>query len=356
MATLFRQSKEIEADISEIATCINDTMHNLAVLAMTSVFLSSEGWHVLHLAQNGRENLQTLEFRRYMRKELLRVVGGFCMRMVHVFNQKHVQLFIALEKCGDADLEEGIRRCQFPACCLPPAVSSFHKWAETASIASLRAVKRLWTPYILKTERDHAGNQRRQARASHKASTWKRQVATYVCVRSKHHWAQLSQTYRLRQRCLSNMSWKAFEQRMVSHTGNALVPTVVSRMSMKSCSSLELRGRLGASTLNAGNWQTSGGPCIQSNSGHLWTGFARRCSGAQQHASNCNKFSSCLPQNRLTPEPILGWAPQCGRFRTRLGNERWRRTGTTTREEVCERSVQTCCQRPIWWSRLGVCD
>ena len=213
MATLFRQSKEIEADISEIATCINDTMHNLAVLAMTSVFLSSEGWHVLHLAQNGRENLQTLEFRRYMRKELLRVVGGFCMRMVHVFNQKHVQLFIALEKCGDADLEEGIRRCQFPACCLPPAVSSFHKWAETASIASLRAVKRLWTPYILKTERDHAGNQRRQARASHKARTWKRQVATYVCVRSKHHWAQLSQTYRLRQRCLSNMSWKALAQR-----------------------------------------------------------------------------------------------------------------------------------------------
>eukprot|EP00969_Alexandrium_andersonii_P331483 14650881-Alexandrium_andersonii.AAC.1 len=121
----------------------------------------------------------------YMRKELHRIIGGLHMRVVLPLSDAEAQLWLALD-APQADRAAAVvaaqARCEGLPCCQDAAARARCQWLRNASVEQLEASRKILSPFILKTEVAHAGNQRRQRQLGQRPRTWRRQVSTAICV------------------------------------------------------------------------------------------------------------------------------------------------------------------------------
>ena len=222
MAVAMKSSKgEEPVSICAMAKSVNRAMTELCGLLSADVSDAGGLWFAMHAARAGAGQLASQQQRRYMRKEMHRTCGNFAMRVVDPLDEPDLHLFQALEVADNDDdpiIAEAARQCKGKECCLTAETRKYFAWLRSATVPRMRLVKKAWVPFILKTERDHAGNQRRQGLKSQRARCWRRQSAAYICVRAKHRWANGDKAHLQNQRRLSKLPWGSFRSKMAAST------------------------------------------------------------------------------------------------------------------------------------------
>ena len=190
-------------------------------------------WFAIHLCRVHFAELDTQVQRKYMRREMLRVIGGLCFRAVDQFSDPDMLLFVALEEREQAEAkespenvieekEDAIRAAEIGlrvhVCCYDSATCKYFSWLSHACRRDKRKAKRTWCPYILRTERDHAGNRKRVYGVQSRARQWRRQAATYVCATAKQRWLRSSKAFQKSSKRTSRKTWMSFRKKMAVKT------------------------------------------------------------------------------------------------------------------------------------------
>lgn len=180
---------------------------------------SLAAWGIARFATNGTP----LPDRAYMRREVMRIIGGFHMRIVASLMSDVVQLFDMLE--SNATDEVILRRASHVhhcPCCGSQSSQVFHWSLQTCSVGRLRRLKKVWAPSILRTERDHEGHALRQGGTIGNCLKWRRQVSYYFCRRSRDRWMGGSKQRSSILRRRSNVDARVFQAALVTseRTGN----------------------------------------------------------------------------------------------------------------------------------------
>ena len=126
-----------------------------------------------------------------IRSDLHRLYGSTNMRMLRLLeNGPEGQLWVTMELPAAGYYEE-VAEAQANLlvsndCCEDECYAALLAWLNQASYEELAIAKDSVSPWIVRTERDHAGNSRRQKRKDRRTRTWRRRVAHYILARSKN--------------------------------------------------------------------------------------------------------------------------------------------------------------------------
>lgn len=175
-------------------------------------------WFVVGHTRAGADSLNDPDIRYSMRQEMLRICGGFFLRLVCPMSEPDVQLWMAMEEQDDEegdDLVEAAKAfCQARPCCVPQSSQDFYAWLRRADPSELSMAKLTWSPSILVTERDHAGNQRMTRAKQAKTRLLRRQCAAYICKLAAARWCRGRADRRRALQRRSVCSWREFRTRM----------------------------------------------------------------------------------------------------------------------------------------------
>ena len=94
------QSRQAEDVVTSVAASLNSCMTRVVRFLESDVHDASGDWFAMHSVRAGRAAFVDEQYRKYVRKELLRICGGFVMRMATPMAEPDVQLWVALES-GD---------------------------------------------------------------------------------------------------------------------------------------------------------------------------------------------------------------------------------------------------------------
>ncbi len=220
MGVLFKISKIEEGEgeesgmVSTVVKAVDCCVTALVGLLESNVRDPFGKWFAAHFARGGGDALGDAEMRRYARKETLRILAGNHMRQVVPLSEADTQLWLAIEAGDPDDIEVAVAFCQERPCCLSPTTRDFYQWLQHASVPDLEVAKQSWVATILRSERDHAGNQQRCRSKRARTKTWRRQVATYIAKCSKDRWVRNHKERKaaMRRRCSS--TWRQLRSQM----------------------------------------------------------------------------------------------------------------------------------------------
>ena len=189
MAALFEASEQKVKDstVSDVVGSVNMCSVRYIDLMQADVEDSRSQWGIARNTTCGTP----LPDRAYMRREMLRMIGGFHMRLVApLTSDDMVPLFDMLENgASDEAILHKASRLQRKRCCIGHSSHLFRESTKKSSVGRLRRVKMTWVPSILNTERDHRGNIIRQRFAYYGPTRrWRHQVPLYICRRSTDRW------------------------------------------------------------------------------------------------------------------------------------------------------------------------
>jgi len=196
MGTLMFTSKGVaDIPVRPIVVSINNCTRELIDLLTADISDRSGKWFALHAScRVAMGDVTNQQHRRAMRKETLRALGGVFMRTFPQFKRRDTQCWLVIEQTDDEDeIKEARDRCrpQSP-CCATASTLTYFNHIRTSSVAQLKKMKKIWNPYIIKTEADHGGNRKRGCKRQFKHRSWRRQSSTYVCARAKQRFQNIS--------------------------------------------------------------------------------------------------------------------------------------------------------------------
>jgi hypothetical protein len=154
MASLFKASQTWDHDdlVSTVASSVDRCMAKLVDISESDVRDSAGMWFAVHLTRAGGEVFADDGVRRYCRKELLRICGGYVMRLVTAMNAMDVQMWLAIELCTQAETLLYASRCRRSPCCVSSSTHRFYEWMRSATYDELCMAKQSWCPSILATD------------------------------------------------------------------------------------------------------------------------------------------------------------------------------------------------------------
>lgn len=176
-------------------------------------------WFALYLTRGGGDVFSEATVRLYVRQQMMRICGGFAMRLTEPMNDPDVQLWLAVEADNDDLILTCSAACQSLGCCRPPHTLQFYEWLRQASLEDLKLAKLSWAPTILCTERDHSGNQRRCRQQQGRTRVWRRQTAAYVCKQVAARWSRGHPERLAALRRRSTLSFRQFRSKMRGAAG-----------------------------------------------------------------------------------------------------------------------------------------
>ena len=213
MSVLFAETKEKAGchDFFHIAVAISDCVENLCALATADVSVEDGLWFALHFGPRVLFGEGDKPTRAFMRCELLRTITETEQRVVWLMQKPHIKLFIAMET-ADADQEtQALAQMEHMLpCCVSDSDLRFYRRLAATSRHHRSRVKRATTLCVLKVEKDHAGNQRRERPKGAKPRGCRRQFGTYICCCAKNRWASSSKTNPQKLKSLARVSFPLF--------------------------------------------------------------------------------------------------------------------------------------------------
>jgi len=218
MGILFEESVADDISSEMIVTTINTTMGQLCKLLVGDTLDARGVWSLLHWTESSYADRSSQDVLLYMRTEVLRVIGSLYMRVTSFWDDPAYVVWASLEmSAGGCDVGTVLDYCSVRGCCMSPGNIRFNDWCRDADDESLRVAKRHWAPFILRTERDHAGNQKRQRKKGHRARGARRQVALYINTRAKHHWMRARPGNHRRLKNIAGITRQVFRFRLRRH-------------------------------------------------------------------------------------------------------------------------------------------
>ena len=218
MAFLFAASK-IDAQqkhdsITKLVASLDTCMTQHIELMEDNVFDPAGQWFILGFTRARQDAFADAARRHDTRKDMLRICGGFIMRVVFPMSEADVQLFLALET-EDAEIVQVAQAyCQARQCCTHRSTQAYYTWLRAASLDQLAMVKQSWCPSTLHTERDHAGNTRNTRAKQGKTRHWRRQVSNYIVRLAKARWARNHKERQASLRRRAGTTYSQFKARM----------------------------------------------------------------------------------------------------------------------------------------------
>ena len=205
----------------DIMDAANATGSFICELLRADVHDGSGRWGLLHVCEAAIPS----DFpRAIIRRDLHRAYGGLNMRAFRpMASSPDWQLFVVLETPYpgfELRVARAKRVCQYKSCCRDVCYQGFLGWCRTASTADLIEAKKTYRPWIIRTERDHGGNQKAERGKQGKARSWRRQVSNYVCRLSKTRWKR-SACVTKDSRHLSGQSLKVIQLKTKASTSRA---------------------------------------------------------------------------------------------------------------------------------------
>ena len=113
-------------------------------------------------------------------------------------------------------------------CCEDECYAALLAWLHQASYEELAIAKDSVSPWIVRTERDHAGNSRRQKRKDRRTRSWRRQIAHYILARPKSRWMKGDSDKKKQIRCVGGVPLKHLQTvlaRRARHSAGGSNPT-----------------------------------------------------------------------------------------------------------------------------------
>lgn len=227
MGRLFDSSREAFFDdtsrVSAVIASVNMCSNRLIKILQANTEDRCGPWGILRCLSFGAVVLDETT-RSYMRRELLRIIGGVHMRMVRPLLEHDTQLWDMMENShNDEVILRRASLCRERACCAAASTHAFHSFiraeARERNLGMLRRVKKSWVPSILNTERDHKSNGMRVRSQGSKVRRWRRQVSSYIIGRARQRWLKCPGTHpeiarRCASRSASDVPRGAFENEM----------------------------------------------------------------------------------------------------------------------------------------------
>ena len=159
MGVLFAVSKIANrrgSIVSKVCDAVDQCVEELIDLTLSHVLDRNGAWLMVYHTRLGAAGVGGALFddsrRLYCRRELMRILGGYAMRMVVPMSSVDVQLWIALESCSEEEAMMIASTCKRNACCVSSSSRRFHDWIRGASYQELLLAKASWSPSILATD------------------------------------------------------------------------------------------------------------------------------------------------------------------------------------------------------------
>ena len=150
MGALFESSKksfhEDSQRVGDIVSSVNMCSSRLIRILRADTEDRGGFWGIARWMVTGTPVLDA-SCRSYMRREMMRIIGGFHMRLVRPLQSQDVQLWDMMEQGGSDEMI--LRKASYVEerpCCAGQAAHRFHRWLRSASVSRLRRVKKAWVP------------------------------------------------------------------------------------------------------------------------------------------------------------------------------------------------------------------
>ena len=175
----------------------NNKKANVRIPDLVFSFQSSvKRWFALHLTSAPEEHRSSQTTLRWHRRQLLVGIGNMVMRVAEPPQQPDVELYATIEKYDGENMvtieqAEALCKAGHP-CCYNEVTEKSYDFLHSAPLPTLQRIRKVWSPFSIRVERDRGGNQCRERPGRTKPRTLRRQVATYLVCRSKTKWMSLS--------------------------------------------------------------------------------------------------------------------------------------------------------------------
>ena len=171
-------------------------------------------WFALHLTSVPEEHRSSQETLRWHRRQLLIGIGNTIMRVAEPLQQQDVELFATVEKYDGANMvpiEQAQALCKagHPCCCNEVTEKS-NDFLASAPLLTLQRIRKVWSPFSIRVERDHGGNQHRERPGRTRPRILRRQVGTYMVFRSKQQWMSLSKANKFQMKSCTGITRTIF--------------------------------------------------------------------------------------------------------------------------------------------------
>ena len=177
--------------LSDIMDAANTAGSAICELLRADVHDGRGLWGLLHVC----EATIPSDFPRAMiRRDLHRAYGGLNMRALRpMAGSPDWQAFVVLETpYPGSELRVALakRTCKLKPCCVDVCYGKFLGWCRTAaSTADLIEAKKTYRPWIIRTERDHGGNQKACRGKQGRPRALRRQGSNYISRQSTFRWS-----------------------------------------------------------------------------------------------------------------------------------------------------------------------
>ena len=228
LSVFFGESKKEFTSLVDMVGRSNRCADQIHRILQADMITSAE-WRLMRAADE--MILGDQEFRKYMRRELHRELGGLKCRVVEFYQSGTLPIARSLEMLDTSSMATVTSNGEFAMtlaqcrgggreCCVSRECESVFRYlgpgnVDTIPLKKLRALKlsfKLWRGIILATERAHAGNQQRAAPKYRKTRSMRRQFCTYVIFLARNRFSKISAAHKTMLHTLSRMSWEQFSK------------------------------------------------------------------------------------------------------------------------------------------------